>query len=156
MTDRRPCLERPLVARGLVAYYGFIQAAHLVALVRAAILLLTTGRLTFPAPPPPTGWTDQARYFLVTLGLLDTFLILLSFAFVAGYFARAPWHPWLGLATLSAFVASAFAFAGGTLPTGAWAAHPLAYLSLVLAFLPVAVLFFVLIRPFARPEGARD
>ncbi|HSJ58675.1 MAG TPA: hypothetical protein VLC95_15940 [Anaerolineae bacterium] len=152
MTDRRPCLERPLVARGLVAYYGFIQAAHLIALLRAAILLLTTGRLTFPAPPPPPGWTDQARYFLVTLGLLDTFLILLSFAFVAGYFARARWHSWLGLATLSAFVASAFAFAGGTLPTGAWAAHPLAYLSLVLAFLPVVPLFLFCLAATAREQ----
>jgi len=144
MTDRRSCVERPVVARSLVAYYGLIQAAHLVALLRAALLLLVTRHLTFPALPPPAGWTDQARYFLVTLGALDTLLIGPSFVFVAGYFRRAHWHRWLGLATLGAFTASAFAFAGGTLPSGAWAAHPWAYLSLVVAFLPVAALLIVL------------
>lgn len=74
---------------------------------------------------------------------------LLDLSSASALIARLEHHvpPILAAACVPAFVTSALAFAGGTLPSGAWAAHPIAYLSLVLVFLPVAVLWLTYLLP---------
>ena len=129
------------MAKFLVAYFGLVQIAHLVALAWAAVLLILTGRIPFPAPPPPGGWSPQARHFLIGLGVADAVTALLAVAFVFGYFSSANWCVWLGMLTLTSAVCSAVVFAYGTIASGAWACHPVEYLSLAIAFTPVAVLF---------------
>jgi hypothetical protein len=136
-------LRKPdsLLARVLVAYYGFIQALHLVLLARAAFILWRGGPFPFPAPPPSGGWSDQARYFLLGTGVMDALTIVLVLVFVSAYFLRASWSMWLGIVTLATFNTSAALFGLGTLPSGAWGEHPVAYLGMVVAFLPILLLF---------------
>lgn len=128
------------LAKLLVAYYGLIQTVHLVVLARAATLLLVNGSITFPAPPPPGGWTTQASHFLVGLGGVDAANAMAALAFVYGFFSRARWRYWLGTLTLSVAGCSALLFAYGTIASGAWAHNPVSYLSITLAFAPVAAL----------------
>jgi hypothetical protein len=132
--------DSPL-ARFLVGYYGFIQVIHIIALAQAAALFIMTGRIPFPALPPLEGWSPQASHFLVGLGAADAVTAALAVAFVFGYFSQARWRVWLGTLTLTSTVCSAVVFAYGTMASGAWADNPLEYLSLVVAFTPVAVLF---------------
>lgn len=127
-------------ARCLVAYYGFIQAAHLIVLVRAAALLILNGGFGFPAPPPPGGWSPQTEVFLVGIGAADAVNAVIAFAFVYGYFSRARWWSWVGAVTLAIAAYSAVVFVYGTIASGAWAHNPLGYLSVASAFVPVAIL----------------
>jgi len=133
-------LDSPL-ARCLVGYYGFIQTIHIIVLARAAVLFIVTGRIAFPAPPPLEGWSPQASHFLVGLGSADAVTAVLSMAFVVGYFSHARWRIWLGTLALTSAMCSAVVFAYGTIASGAWADNLLEYLSLLVAFAPVAVLF---------------
>lgn len=134
----------PTWLRFLVAYYGVIQSAHLVALARALIILRTSGSLDYPALPPEGGWSIQAQEFLVGMGIADFLNILLSMYFVILFFkARTGWT-YMGILSLSASTFSAIVFAYGTLRSGAWVSNPVAYPSLVLLFLPVEFLLIVL------------
>jgi hypothetical protein len=127
-------------ARVLVAYYGFIQALHLIAIGRASVMLEATGEMTFPAPPPAGGWSPQAENFFVGVGAIDALNAVIALAFVYGFLKGTRWRAWLGTLTLTISAYSALLFAFATLPTGAWALRPAEYLIIVVAFAPVLVL----------------
>ena len=128
------------LAKILVGYYGFIQTLHLIAIGRATVLLGQTGALSFPAPPPPGGWDEHARYFFVGVGAIDALNVLIALVFVYGFFTCAPWRGWVGTLTLTVSLYSAILFAFATIPSGAWTYRPVEYLVIVLAYLPVVVL----------------
>jgi hypothetical protein len=128
------------LAKLLVGYYGLIEAAHIVVLVWAGINLARTGVIGFPAAPPPEGWSPQVPPFLVATAVADAVNVALAWLFVYGYFARAHWRWWVGGITLTAAVYSAIVFAWGTIASGAWGYRPVGYLSMAVAFVPVAAL----------------
>ncbi len=128
------------MAKILVAYFGFVEILHLIAIGRATVVLETTGEMTFPAPPPAGGWSEQAGYFFVGVGAIDALNVIIALIFVYGYFRRAPWRDWLGTLTLTVAAYSALLFAFATVPTGAWTHRPVEYAVIVVAFAPVLVL----------------
>ena len=128
------------LARVLVGYYGFIQALHLVGIGRATVVLEATGEMSFPAPPPAGGWSEQAINFFVGVGAIDALNAILALVFVYGFFKRARWRGWLGTLTLTVAAYSALLFAFATIPTGAWTVRPVEYLIIVVAFAPVLAL----------------
>jgi hypothetical protein len=132
--------KRAPFARVLIGYYGLVQAAHIMAIVRSFTLLMQTGEITFLAQPPSGGWSVQARHFLVGLGAVDAANAALALVFVYGYFSRSRWWFWLGTFALTASVFSALVYAYGTIASGAWADHPAEYLTLAVVFMPVALL----------------
>jgi hypothetical protein len=130
-------------ARILVGYYGFIQAAHIIAIARAGIVLVVSQTMTFPAPPPPGGWSPQTNHFLVAMGAADAVNAVVALVFVYGYFAGARWRVWLGTLSLAVSAYSAVIFTYGTIASGAWTHHPTGYLSIALVFIPVVVLMML-------------
>jgi hypothetical protein len=143
-------------ARLLVGYYGFIQAAHIVSIARAAILLAVSQTMAFPAAPPPGGWSPQTNHFLIAMGAADAVNAVVALVFVYGYFAGARWRVWLGTLSLTVSAYSAVIFTYGTIASGAWTRHPTGYLSIALVFIPVAfliVLFNVWVAT-ARLDGS--
>ncbi|MGE5682382.1 MAG: hypothetical protein ACM34K_16055 [Bacillota bacterium] len=129
--------------RVLVAWYGIFQIIHLVSLIRAAIALFQGGSFTFPALPPRNGWQPQAAYFLLGMGIIDTFNIIISLIFVYGYFTYARWRLTFGVLTLTVMMYSALIFAFGTIFTGAWKDNFVSYTILLIAFIPVIILYFL-------------
>ncbi len=132
--------------RLLIAYYGLLQSAHGIALLRAGVILLRGGEMPFPAPPPVGGWSPQTLPFLLGMGVMDGLNILLALAFSAAYLWGGHLRERLGIVTLTVACASALSFAIATGLTGAWLAHPLAYGLMGVLFVPVAWLFAVLVR----------
>ncbi len=128
------------LGRILVAYYGLVEVLHLIAIGRATVVLDMTGEMTFPAPPPAGGWSEQAGYFFVGVGVIDALNVIIALIFVYGYFRRARGRDWLGAITLTVAAYSALLFAFATIPTGAWAQRPVEYAVIVVAFAPVLVL----------------
>ncbi|MGC9396723.1 MAG: hypothetical protein ACP5J4_17905 [Anaerolineae bacterium] len=129
-----------LLAKLLVAYYGFIEVLHIIALAQAGVRLARTGAIGFPAPPPPGGWVEQLYPFLVAMAVIDAINVAVAWVFVYGYFTQARWRWWAGSATLTAAVYSAIVFAWGTLVNGAWSQRPAGYLVMSAVFVPVAAL----------------
>lgn len=131
----------------LMGYYGLLQSLHLIALIRAGILLLSGANSSpFPILPPPGGWGEQTLPFMFGLGGTDVVGILLGvgFAYLAlfkGKFIRR-----LGILSLTIFITGAIVFGAGTYPSGAWAAHPVAYWTMVALFSPSVILFILLLR----------
>jgi hypothetical protein len=130
-------------AKILIAYYGLIQATHIVAIVRSYTLLKQSGKITFLAQPPTGGWSAQAQHFLMSLGAIDFITALFALVFVYGYFSQTRWWFWLGTTTLTISVISALIYGYGTIASGAWEYHLADYLILVILFLPVAVLYIL-------------
>jgi hypothetical protein len=126
----------------LIAYYGFIQTAHVVALSQSYSLLMKNGELTFLAWPPPEGWSAQAQHFLISLGAIDFVAALPAVFFVYGYFSQKVWWFWLGTSTLTVSMISALIYGYGTFTSGAWDNHLTGYLILVAVFIPVGILYF--------------
>ncbi len=128
------------LAKVLVAYYGFIQTLHLIAIGRASIVLQTSGEMTFPAPPPAGGWSPQAENFFIGVGAIDALNAILALIFVYGFFKGARWRTWLGTLTLTISAYSALLFAFATIPTDGWTYRTVEYLVIVVAFAPVLIL----------------
>ena len=128
------------LARLLAAYYGFVQAMHMVAITRSYTLLRQRGEITFLAQPPLGGWSAQAEHFLISLGGLDFINALFALIFVYGYFSRSHWWRWLGTTTLTASMVSSLIYAYGTVASGAWTGHVVRYLTLVVLFIPIVIL----------------
>ena len=131
---------RSPIAKLLVTYYGLLELAHIIVLAWAGLRFLRTGDLGFPAAPPPDGWSPQVVPFLIATAALDALNGMLAWAFVYGYWTRAPWRWWVGGITLTATLYSAIVFCAGTIASGAWQHRPAGYLSLVAAALPVIAL----------------
>jgi hypothetical protein len=130
----------------LTGYYGLLQVLHLLVLGYGLKVYLQTGTFGFPAPPPEAGWTEQAEWFLVGNGVLDALIGIVAIIFVIGYFGKRTWSQALGLVCLTASLCSGGFFIIGTLASGAWRSHPGNYAGLVLVFLPVLLLFGMMIR----------
>jgi len=118
----------------------------MITLLRAGFIILQTGEMPFPAPSPPGGWSAQAIPFLVGMGVVDAVAIIIALIFVFQAIIRKQDQPLLGIISMTIAMASAVLFAVGTIPSGAWSAHPLAYGSLVILFAPVIPLFFLMLR----------
>lgn len=136
--------NRPLL-RILTTYFGVLQSVHLVALIRAGIITASTGKLPFPALPPPEGWSSQAVPFLVSMAIVDALAIFLSLIFAFNAIIRERLFARVGVISLTIADTSAFIFAVGTFASGAWAAHPVAYWLMVALFVPTVPLFVLLL-----------
>lgn len=149
--------NHPKWAKILIVYYGLLQTLHLLALVRAGGVLLLDGSFLFPVLPPPGGWVSQAMPFLVGLGITDSIGILLGLIFTAQFFVKKRLNRRLGVISLTIFITGAVVFAISTVFNGAWAAHPLAYGSMAILFLPVPILYFwLLVSNLRRKSQAKS
>ncbi|NOZ50588.1 MAG: hypothetical protein GXP37_11155 [Chloroflexi bacterium] len=129
----------------LVAWYGFYQLIHIGVNIQG-LFQLSAGSITFPAPPPPGGWTDQAIAFFIPMASLDLFNAFLTMLFVYGYFTRRKWRWWLGIVTLTVSLYAAFLFNYATWASDAWTeATRSSYLFINITFLPVAVLYVLVL-----------
>ena len=140
-----PLSNKP-IARTLIVYYGILQSLHLLVLARAGVIILLQGRLPFPILPPPGGWDPQIIPFMIGLGTTDLVGILLGLFFAYRALIKGAFYRRLGVISLTIFVTGAFVFAVGTLPSGAWAAHPIAYGLMAVLFLPAVILYIWLLR----------
>jgi hypothetical protein len=84
-------------------------------------------------------------HFLVGLGITDSVGILLGMIFAVQFLTKRRFNRRLGVISLTTFITGAIVFAIGTLVNGAWAAHPLAYGSMAILFLPVPFLYYWLL-----------
>lgn len=125
----------------LVYWHGSIQVLHFGALIHATFIYWTQHIIVFPAPPPPQGWSEQSMLFLLALGITDSLLIILSLIFVFGFQTQKNWYPSIGFCASGGSIITALVFALGTIPAGAWQAHPFSYALITLLFLPFVLLF---------------
>ena len=139
----------------MITYYGLLQGLHLLVLIRAGAIMLLEGRFPFPVLPPPSGWADGAIPFMLGLGATDVIGILLGITFVYQSLFKNRMDYRLGVISLTIFITGAIIFAFGTFPSGAWAAHPIAYWTMVILFLPTLVLYIWLLRSYLKP-GSRQ
>jgi len=134
-----------------LGYYGILQSAHLLSLIRAGYLYLTWGSIPFPAPPPDPGWHAQVVPFLMALGALDGAAALIGLLTAYQFFVRKNLLLKPLLTSLLVALTSAVVFAVGTIFSGAWAAHPLQYLLLVILFSPLFPLLYRVYRLVNAP-----
>ncbi len=139
--------ERPNL---LIAYYGSLQTLHLLALLRAGIILLQGGEAPFPILPPPGGWGDQSMYFMFGLAGMDVVGIILAITFSYQTLIKDKFMSVLGLLSLTIFLSGAIVFAAGTFPTGAWASNPISYWIMVILFTPSFFLYIKLLNHSLR------
>ena len=137
--------------RWLVGYYGVFQAGHLV------LNLVHLGGLRpiqdFP-PPPAEGWHPQATAFWTSMGLIDTAVALLALYFVGAFFGGRRGALWAGLVSLTTNMYAAFSFNYTVIATGAWALHPVEYVALNAASIPLVVLFALVVSDVREAAGA--
>lgn len=134
----------------LTGYYGILQSTHLLLLARAGWFLLQSRELPFPAPPPPGGWSASALPFLLGMGLVDLFAIVLGLIFVVNFLFRNESLLTLGLISVTAALASGMVYLIGTYPSGAWEANPAAYLAVLALFSPILPLYYLLLKQAGR------
>lgn len=139
----------------LIGYYGILQTLHLLVLIRVGVVLLLTESFPFPILPPPGGWESQAINFMLGLGTTDLVGILLGMAFAYLALFKGKFKRRLGVISLTIFITGAVVFAFGTLPSGAWAVHPLPYGIMVILFLPLTFLYSWLLRSNLRPKSSQ-
>jgi len=136
---------KPII-RTLIAYYGILQSLHLLVLLRAGVILFLQTRFPFPILPPPGGWDGQTIPFMIGLGTTDLAGILLGQFFAYRALITGTFYRRLGVISLTIFITGAIVFAFGTLPSGAWIAHPIAYGSMAFLFAPTVILYVWLLR----------
>jgi hypothetical protein len=129
----------------LVFYYGTLQSLHLVILIRAGLLILSTSISPFPILPPPNGWQDQVWPFMFALAGMDVLGILLAIIFAYYVFFKGKVLTLIGILSLTIFISGAIVFAAGTICAGAWQSHPLTYGVMAILFLPSPILLGLLI-----------
>ena len=132
--------------RLFAGYYGVLQSFHLILLARAGWLTLKNQPMPFPAPPPMGGWPDPALPFLIGMGVVDVFAIMLGLVFVYFFFVRKEVKGVLGLISLTGAVSSGIVYLIGTAPSGAWGVNAAAYLAVFLLFSPIIPLYYFLIK----------
>ena len=138
----------------LAGYYGILQTIHLFFLGRAGIILLKTGKVPFPASPPPGGWSKEVLPYLMGMAAADVIAILLGIYFVYFLLIKKTIKPLVGIISLTIALSSGVVYLIGTLPSGAWSHNPVSYLIVFLAFSPVIPLFILLAyRTNANIEG---
>ena len=132
----------------LVGYYGVFQAGHVV----FNVVYLSGLRPIPEFPwPPAEGWHPQATAFWTATGLIDTAIALLALYFVAAFFGGRRRALWAGLVSLATYMCTIFVFNYTVVATGAWAQHPVEYVVLNAATIPLVLLFAVVIRNVRAP-----
>jgi hypothetical protein len=129
----------------LIAYYAVLQSVHLVVLIRAGLLMLKGNQSPFPILPPPHGWDPQVMPFMLGLAAMDILGIILGLIFAYDSLFNGKQRTNLGILSLTIFISGAIVFAAGTLPSGAWSAHPTAYGIMGILFFPTVFLFVQLL-----------
>ena len=104
--------------------------------------------------PPAEGWHPQATAFWTATGLIDTAIALLALYFVAAFFGGRRRALWAGLVSLATYMCTIFVFNYTVVATGAWAQHPVEYVVLNAATIPLVLLFAVVIRNVREAAGA--
>ncbi|MDF1519819.1 MAG: hypothetical protein P1P73_04995 [Brevefilum sp.] len=130
----------------LIAYYGLLQSLHLLVLIRAGFLLLQGETAPFPILPPPGGWQEQTLPFMFGLAGMDVIGIILGIYYSFTTLFKQENNALLGILSLTIFISGAVVFAAGTVPSGAWTAHPISYWSMVSLFAPVPYLYVKLLQ----------
>ena len=127
----------------LVGYYGVFQAGHVV----FNVVYLSGFRPIQEFPwPPAEGWHPQATAFWTATGLIDTAIALLALYFVAAFFGGLQRRAlWAGLVSLATYMCTIFVFNYTVIATGAWAQHPVEYVALNAATIPLILLFAVVV-----------
>ena len=133
-------------SRYLTGYYGFLQTMHMFFLGRAGLILMQTGRVTFPASPPPGGWDPGVLPFMMGMAAADVVAACLGVFFSYSLLIKKNFKPLVGTISLTIALSSAVVYLVGTLPAGAWVHNPVSYLIVVLAFSPIIPLYFLLVR----------
>ena len=142
----------PRVAmRWLVGYYGVFQAGHVV--LNLVHLCGLRPIRDFP-PPPAGGWHPQATASWTSMALIDTAGALLAFCFVAAFLRGRGRALWAGLVALTTNMYAAFSFNYTVIATGAWALHPVEYVALNAASIPLVVLFALVVSDVRETAGA--
>ena len=108
----------------------------------------------FP-PPPAEGWHPQVTALWTATGLIDTAIALLALYFVAAFFGGRRRALWAGLVSLTTYMFNTFTFNYTVVATGAWAQHPVEYVVLNAASIPLVLLFAVVVRDVREAAGAR-
>ena len=132
--------------RYLAGYYGILQTVHIFLLARAGLYLLSTGTVLFPALPPANGWSAQVIPFLLGMGALDGAAAGLGVFSAISLFGKKHFDSRIWILSLGIALTSAIIFTAGTLASGAWNYHPLAYILLVIFFSPLFPLFYKIFR----------
>jgi hypothetical protein len=135
--------------RYLAGYYGILQTMHLIFLGRAGLILMRTGRVPFPASPPPGGWDDTVIPFLMGMAASDVIAACIGIYFVYSLTIKEQIKPLAGIISLTIALSSAVVYLVGTLPAGAWNHNPVSYLIVILAFSPIIPLYIILLRESA-------
>ena len=136
----------------LVGYYGVFQAGHIV----LNVLYLSGLRPIQDFPPPPNeGWQTQISAFWMANGVIDTAVALLALYFVAAFFFGRRRTQWAGLVSLTTYTYNTFTFNYTVVATGAWARHPVLYVVLNAASIPLVLLFAMVARDVRDAAGAR-
>ncbi len=91
--------------------------------------------------------------FFYGLGATDVIGILLGILFAFRAVIKNNFNPSYGLLSLTIFITGAAVFGAGTIPSGAWAAHPVAYGVMVVLFLPTGLLFTKLLADPNKKES---
>lgn len=139
-----------MIPRTLIVYYGILQSLHLLALIRAGILLGLGQTAPFPILPPADDWGAQAMPFLIGLGTTDFVGIIMGIIFALQLLIKGIYNRILGILSLTIFITGAIVFGFGTFPSGAWGLHPLAYWVMVGLFAPTTMLYSRLLQQAFR------
>lgn len=127
--------------RLLVTAFGLYQLGHLISNIRGAFIYFDTRAISFPALPPPSGWSSDMVHVFVDMASMDTLNAVASLIFVWAYFQQKPWRLWLGTITLTLSVYAAILFNLSAYQAGAWVGENLwSYILINVTYLPVVVL----------------
>lgn len=132
-------------SKGLIIYYGILQSAHLVALIRAGILMLSGNAAPFPILQPTSGWGEQSMAFMFGLAGMDVVGIFLGIIFSFNTLVKLKFRPLLGIISLTIFISGAIIFGVGTFASSAWFIHPLSYWIMAALFSPSPILYYQLL-----------
>ena len=138
--------SKPKLIRILAGYYGILQTVHLFLLGRAGIIFIRTGRVPFPAQSPSGGWHFTTLPFLMGMGAADVFAASLGIYFVSQFFIKKQIKSVTGIISLTAALTSGLIFLIGTIPSGAWNQHFIAYLAVVIGFSPLLPLYLFILK----------
>lgn len=83
---------------------------------------------------------------MLGLGTTDLVGILLGLFFVYRALIKGTYYRRLGVISLTIFVTGAIIFAIGTLFSGTWGSHPIAYITMGVLFFPAVILYGWLLR----------
>ncbi|MGD8865781.1 MAG: hypothetical protein PVI81_09325 [Anaerolineales bacterium] len=127
----------------LVSYYGLLQIGHIIGLIISGAWWLRNGELGALAMPPQGGWEQQTIHFLVATGMFDLLIAVCAIFFVYQYRRGRKTSDILGSIALTGSLYSAVIYAYGTIRSGAWSEHLLAYGVISVLFAPMVALAFL-------------